>query len=100
MQDKTTYPGLHQDTHGMTVLGRVVLDGRLFGFIAETEECAGWDLQRMQNLMNQIEQVWDQHGNLPSRLPPELRERHAKLYGMATERARQRGWDPELGEDE
>ncbi len=100
MQDKITYPGLHQDTHGMTVLGRVVLDGWLFGLIPETEDCAGWDLQRMQKLMGQVEQVWDQYGNLPSRLPPELRERHAKLYDMATERARQRGWDPELDEDE
>ena len=84
----------------MTVLGRVVLDGWLFGLIPETEDCAGWDLQRMQKLMGQVEQVWDQYGNLPSRLPPELRERHAKLYDMATERARQRGWDPELDEDE
>jgi hypothetical protein len=100
MQEKITYPGLHQDTHGMTVLGRVVLDGWLFGLIPETEDCAGWDLQRMQKLMGQVEQVWDQYGNLPSRLPPELRERHAKLYDMATERARQRGWDPELDEDE
>jgi hypothetical protein len=84
----------------MTVLGRVVLDGWLFGLIPETEDCAGWDLQRMQNLMNQVEQVWDKYGNLPSRLPPELRERHTKLYDMATERARRRGWDPELDEDE
>lgn len=100
MQDKITYPGLNQDTHGMTVLGRVVLDGWLFGLIPETEDCAGWDLQRMQKLMGQVEQVWDQYGNLPSRLPPELRERHAKLYDMATERARRRGWDPELDENE
>ncbi len=100
MQEKITYPGLSQDTHGMTVLGRVVLDGWLFGLIPETEECAGWDLQRMQKLMAQIEQIWDQYGNLPSRLPPELRERHAKLYDLATERAKTRGWDPELGEDE
>jgi len=100
MQEKITYPGLHQDTHGMTVLGRVVLDGWLFGLIPETEDCAGWDLQRMQKLMGQVEQVWDQYGNLPSRLPPELRERHAKLYDMATERARQRGWDPQRDEDE
>jgi hypothetical protein len=100
MHDKITYPGLHQDTHGMTVLGRVVLDGWLFGLIPETEDCAGWDLQRMQKLMSEVEQVWDKYGNLPSRLPPELRERHTKLYDMATERARRRGWDPELDENE
>ena len=100
MQDKMTYPGLHQDTHGMTVLGRVVLDGWLFGLIPESEDCAGWDLQRMQKLMNEVEARWDEYGNLPSRLPPELRERHTQLYDRATERARQRGWDPELDEDE
>lgn len=101
MQDnKMTYPGFHQDTHGMTVLGRVVLDGWLFGIIPETEDCAGWNLQRMQMLMNQVEAAWDQHGNLPSRLPPELRQRHTELYDMATERAKSRGWDPELDEDE
>jgi hypothetical protein len=100
MQEKMIYPGLHQDTHGMTVLGRVVLDGWLFGLIPESEDCAGWDLQRMQKLMNEVQARWDEYGNLPSRLPSELRERHAQLYDKATERARQRGWDPELDEDE
>ena len=100
MQEKMTYPGLHQDTHGMTVLGRVVLDGWLFGLIPETEDCAGWDLQRMQKLMDQVGQIWDQYGNLPSRLPDEMRQRHADLYARATERAREKGWDPELGDDE
>jgi hypothetical protein len=100
MQDKMTYPGLSQDTHGMTVLGRVVLDGWLFGLIPETEECAGWGLQRMQNLMVQVEQAWDEYGNLPSRLPPELRQRHAELYARAAARAREKGWDPELGDED
>jgi len=42
----------------------------------------------------------DKYGNLPSRLPPELLERHTALYKMAVERAREMGWDPELGDDE
>jgi len=99
MQEKITYPGFHEDTHGMTVLGRVVLDGWLFGLIPETEDCAGWDLQRMQNLMNQVEQVWDKYGNLPSRLPDEMRQRHAELYARATAQAREKGWDPELDDE-
>lgn len=98
--NKMTYAGLGNDTHGMTMLGRVVLDGWLFGLIPETEDCAGWDLQRMQLLMSQVEARWDEYGNLPSRLPPELRERHTALYAEAAERARQRGWDPELGDDD
>ena len=95
-----TYAGFNEDTHGMTVLGRVVLDGWLFGFIPESEDCKGWDMARLQGLMTRVEAAWDQHGNLPSRLPPELRERHTELYARATERAHGRGWNPELGDDD
>lgn len=97
---KMTYAGLNNDKHGITMMGRVVLDGRLFGLIPDTEDCAGWDLGRMQVLMDKVEREWDKYDNLPSRLPDDLRERHAKLYNQAMEDARQRGWDPELGEDE
>ncbi|OZA29800.1 MAG: hypothetical protein B7X91_00770 [Hydrogenophilales bacterium 17-64-11] len=100
MQNKMTYPGFHQDSHGMTTLSRVVLDAWLFGILPETEDCAGWDLQRMQKLMGEVEQEWDKYGSLPSFLPPELRQRHAELYEKATERAKARGWNPELGDDE
>ena len=98
--NKMTYPGFYQDSHGMTALSRVVLDAWLFGLLPESEDCAGWDLQRMQKLMGEVEQEWDKYGNLPSFLPPELRQRHAELYDTATERAKSRGWDPELDEDE
>ncbi|ODU13672.1 MAG: hypothetical protein ABS91_00910 [Thiobacillus sp. SCN 64-35] len=98
--NKKTYPGFHHDTHGITMLGRIVLDAWLFGLIPETEDCAGWDLQRMQKLMGEVEAEWDKYGNLPSFLPPELRQRHTELYEMATDRAKKRGWNPELDEDE
>ena len=94
------YVGLRNDKHGMTQLGRIVLDGRLFGFIPEAEDCAGWELGRMQALMDRVQDEWDKHGNLPSRLPDELRRRHADLYAEAMDTARRRGWDPELGEDD
>lgn len=94
------YVGLNQDRHGITQLGRVVRDGWLFGFIPESEDCAGWNLGQMQQLMDRVDREWDKYGNLPSRLPAELRERHAILYAQATERARDRGWNPELGDDE
>lgn len=99
MKDNT-YPGFNNDKHGMTQLGRIVLDGWLFGFIPETEDCAGWELGRMQALMDRVEREWDKYGNLPSRLPPELRQRHAELYGRAMEQARGKGWNPELGDDD
>ena len=99
MSEKT-YVGFNNDKHGMTQLGRIVLDGWLFGFIPEAEDCAGWDLGRMQNLMEKIQEEWDKYGNLPSRLPDDLRQRHAELYAKAMALARSKGWDPELGEDE
>lgn len=95
-----TYCGFYNDKHGMTQLGRVVLDGWLFGFIPETEDCTGWDLGRMQALMERIEQEWDKYGCLPSRLPPQLRARHAQIYAKAMALAREKGWNPELDEDD
>jgi hypothetical protein len=93
------YVGFNKDKHGMTQLGRIVLDGWLFGLIPETEDCAGWEIGRMQNLMEQVEEEWDKYGSLPSNLP-DLRQRHAEIYARATEMARGKGWNPELGEDD
>jgi hypothetical protein len=100
MKSQPVYPGLDNDTHGITQLGRIVLDARVFGLISDAEDCAGWDLQRMQVLANQVEARWDEYGNLPSRLPDELMARHTAIYASAMERARTRGWNPELDENE
>ena len=100
MTNPTTYCGFYQDHHGITQLGRIVIDGWLFGFIPETEDCAGWELGRMQALMEKVNVEWDKYANLPSRLPDELRARHAALYDRAMSEARKKGWDPELGDDE
>lgn len=94
------YVGFHNDKHGITQLGRIVIDGWLFGFIPETEDCAGWELARMQILMDRVQVEWDKYGNLPSRLPEELRQRHAALYERAMTMAREKGWDPELGDED
>ena len=94
------YCGYHQDKHGVTQLGRIVLDGWLFGLIPETEDCAGWDMARMQMLMDKVQDEWDKYGNLPSRLPPDLLERHGAIYAKAMSLAREKGWNPELDEDE
>jgi len=97
---ESTYCGLNNDKHGITQLGRIVLDGWLFGLIPETEDCTGWSVGRMQGLMEQVQDEWDKYSNLPSRLPPELRQRHMDLYDRAITTARNKGWDPELGEDD
>jgi hypothetical protein len=98
--NKMTYAGFHHDKHGVTMMGRVVLDSWLFGFIPETEDCAGWDLGRMQVLMEKVEAEWDKYGNVPSRLPDDLRARHTDIYARALKEARVRGWNPELGDDD
>ena len=98
--DALTYPGFNADKHGITQLGRVVLDAWLFGLLPKDQDCAGWDKQRMQLLMDQVEARWDEYGNLPSRLPAELLEQHTALYTWATQRARDRGWDPELADED
>jgi hypothetical protein len=95
-----TYAGFHHDNHGITQLGRIVLDAWVFGFIPETEDCTGWEIGRLQQLMDQISDEWDKYANLPSRLPPELQQRHTEIYAKAVADARIKGWDPELGEDE
>jgi hypothetical protein len=97
---ENTYTGLHNDKHGLTQLGRIVLDAWLFGLIPETEDCTSWPVGRMQSLMEQVQVEWDKYANLPSRLPPDLFRRHGELYEQAIRTARAKGWDPELGEDE
>jgi hypothetical protein len=94
------YAGFHADSHGMTMLGRTVLDAWLFELLPREQDCSGWDLQRMQGLSHQVQQRWDELGGLPSRLPEPLRTQHAALYDWATTRARGLGWSAELGDDD
>lgn len=95
------YAGIDQDEKGgLTHLGRIVRDAWVFGILPETETCAGWNGAQMQNLYEQVNAAWEPYAHLPSRLPDDLKERHAKLYAQAIANARNEGWDPELGEDE
>ena len=90
------YPGLSNDLNGgLTPLGKVVMDAWVFDLLPETEDCAGWDLGRMQGLYDSVYQAWVPFGHLPSKLPEELRDRHGRIYAAAMEKARAIGWDPE-----
>lgn len=96
-----TYIGVDRDENGgMTHIGRIVRDAWVFGILPETETCAGWDAARMQNLYEQVYAAWEPYAHLPSLLPDQLRERHARIYGTAIAAARGQGWDAELGEDD
>lgn len=96
----TRYAGFFEDSHGITQLGRVVLDAWVFAIIPREEDCKQWDLGRMQNLMQQVQEAWDAHGGLPSRLPPELGREHEATYNWAMDRARSLGWSSTLGDDD
>lgn len=94
---KATYVGIDQDQFGgMTGTGAIVKDAWLFGILPETETCAGWDVSRIQVVYEKVQQEWDKYGCLASRLPPELRERHARIHEAAVKRAKEMGWDPDL----
>ncbi|MCL7744062.1 hypothetical protein LV476_03730 [Guyparkeria hydrothermalis] len=101
-QAKDSYVGLDKDRDGgMTFLGRLVLDARVFGLIPEDETCEGWELGRMQGLADRVNAEWDKHGGgIPSLLPDDLRARHAQAYEDQMNKARKEGWDPDANMEE
>ncbi len=96
-----TYIGIDHDHYsGMTPTGTIIRDAWVFGLLAETETCAGWDVGRIEQLYDRVTAAWEPYGHLASKLPPELRARHERIYGEAVRRARELGWEPELGDDD
>ena len=95
------YPGLEADEReGLTELGRVIRDAWVFGLLPEGETCEGWPLDRLLGLAEQVAREWERHGLVPSALPPELRERHARIHGEAFARAKAAGWEPPLDDED
>ncbi len=100
MADKR-YDGIDKDPTGaMNPTGNIIRDAWVFGLIPETETCAGWTLQGIDALYDKVSREWDKYGHLVSNLPPELRERHQRIYAEAVERARALGWNPELDDED
>lgn len=94
------YIGLDQDDYGgMNTTGNIIRDAWVFGILPEGETCAGWSLDRIQELYDQVSAAWQPYGHLASNLPPPLRERHAAIYAAAVKRARELGWSAELSGD-
>lgn len=95
------YIGIDQDENaGLTHLGRIVRDAWVFGILPDSETCAGWTSAQMQSLYEKVYTAWEPYAHLPSRLPDELRERHAQLYAQAIAKAKEKGWDTELDDDD
>lgn len=91
-----TYIGINKDPEGaMNASGNIVRDAWVFGLLPETEDCEGWSPGQFQGLYEKVYQTWEKYGHLPSLLPPELKERHARIYGEAVRLAQEKGWDPD-----
>jgi len=101
MSSEKIYVGIHDDTYGgMTPTGTIIRDAWVFGLLPETEGCAGWSLGRVQELYDRVYAAWEPYGHMPSRLSPELKERHERIHSAAVVRARELGWSAELGDDD
>lgn len=97
MVKPTKYVGINNDIHGgMTSIGKVIRDAWVFGLIPETETCEGWLIQGIDALMDKVNKEWDKYGCIVRNLPPELRERHERIYNDAVKKARAEGWSGEL----
>jgi len=97
------YVGIDNDIHGgMTTIGKIIRDARVFELIEETQTCEGWNLAGIDALLDKVNKEWDKYGCLVSNLPPELFERHQKIHGKAMEQARDAGWsgETETGDEE
>ena len=96
-----TYVGLDNEANGgMTAIGRIIRDAWVFGLLPEGDMCAGRSAADLQILFDRVHAAWEPYGQLPSRLSPELAERHARIHAQAIEQARAKGWSAELGDDD
>lgn len=91
-----TYVGVHNDKDGgLSDAGRIIQDAWVFGLLPESEDGSGWSRGRIEALYDQVYKAWEPYGHLVSNLPPDLKERHQRIYAAAVERARSQGWDPD-----
>ena len=100
-RQKKPYAGIDKDTDGgMTVAGRIIRDAWAFGIIPETETCAGWTTQRLEDLWNKTHEEWEKYGHQVNQLPDDIRERYLRIQREAFDNARKAGWDASLKDDD
>ena len=101
MAKPNIYIGINNDVNGgMTTIGKLIRDAWVFDILPETETCEGWNLARIDALLDKVNKEWDKYGCLVSHLPAELFERHQKIHGEATKIARAAGWSGEHETDD
>lgn len=100
-RDDKRYVGLDNDAYGgMTPNGTIIRDAWVFNLLPETETCTNWTRDQFQELYDKVAAAWQPYGHLVSRLPPELAERHRRIYEAAIAKARELGWSAELGDED
>ena len=91
-----TYVGIDNDVNGgMTTIGKLIRDARVFGLLEETETCKGWNFAGVDALLDKVNIEWDKYGCLVSHLPEDLFERHQRIHGEAIKQAKEAGWSGE-----
>jgi len=101
MARPNTYVGVDNELMGgMTSMGKLVRDAWVFGILEESETCEGWNLSRIDALLDRVNREWDKYGCLFSHLPPELREKHQRIHDQAIKNAKEAGWSGAVETDD
>ena len=101
MNKPNKYVGIDNDINGgMTTIGKIIRDAWVFGLIADSETCEGWNLAGIDALLQKVNAEWDKYGCLVSHLPEELFKRHQHIHGEWLEKARASGWSGEIETDD
>ncbi|MDQ7014901.1 MAG: hypothetical protein Q9N68_00815 [Gammaproteobacteria bacterium] len=101
MARPNTYVGVDNEIMGgMTAMGKLVRDAWVFGILDESETCEGWNLSRIDALLDRVNREWDKYGCLVSHLPAELREKHERIHNQAIQNAKEAGWSGEVETDD
>lgn len=102
MKDPRTYVGYDNDLKGgMTDIGKIIREARVFGFIADSETCAGWRSEAIEALWEKVDAEWVKYGFRVGNLPDDLRAKYLATQAEAIERAKAAGWsgEQELADD-
>ncbi|MDH5660705.1 MAG: hypothetical protein OEY65_06875 [Gammaproteobacteria bacterium] len=87
------YVGIDNDVNGgMTTIGKLIRDAKVFGLIEDSETCEGWNFAGIDALLDKVNKEWDKYGCLVSHLPEELFKRHQEIHTKAVEEAKAAGW--------
>ena len=93
MAKPDTYVGSDNDINGgMTTIGKLIRDAKVFGILDDDETCQGWNFAGIDALLDKVNNEWDKYGCLVSHLPEELRQRHEEIHGEAIAKAKDAGW--------